>query len=95
MSLYSFKLSLSTRSYLPPQPSTRMSSSYIYASLSLIALCSLAGAGVGVGSGVAMMYSAMAEEESKKVGAPAVAHSVVEKKAPVSRGFAASGASSQ
>ena len=34
-----------------------MSSSYIYASLSLVGLCALAGAGVGVGSGVAMMYS--------------------------------------
>lgn len=41
-----------------------MSSSYVYASLSLISLCALAGAGVGVGSGVAMMYSQVGSQQA-------------------------------
>ncbi|KAK9798546.1 hypothetical protein WJX73_001701 [Symbiochloris irregularis] len=67
-----------------------MSSSYIYASLSLIGLCSLAGAGVGVGSGVAMMYSQLAAAEQQKSQTSAVvAHSPLEKRITVTRGFAA------
>eukprot|EP00951_Prasinocladus_malaysianus_P031988 scaffold309270_cov37-Prasinocladus_malaysianus.AAC.1 len=66
-------------------------SSYAYASLSLIGLCALAGAGVGVGSGIAMMTTAMMEEEAKAAKAPKVAaNSIKEKKISVFRGFAAS-----
>lgn len=66
-------------------------SNYAAVSLSLIGLCALAGAGVGVGSGIAMMSASMMAEEAKTAQAPrSSAHSVLEKKISVFRGFAAS-----
>ena len=49
----------------------------------------LAGAGVAVGSSVGFMVAAMAEEEAKST---AVAHTPLEKKVVINRGFAAAGA---
>lgn len=59
--------------------------------MGLLSLTALVGAGVGVGSAVGMMTMAMAEEEQKQQGkAGAVAASPVEKRANMTRGFAAS-----
>lgn len=60
----------------------------VYVSLSLIGLVGIVGAGVAVGSGVGMMTMQLAAAEQEQQ-AKAVAHSPVERKVTVSRGFAA------
>eukprot|EP00208_Stichococcus_sp_RCC1054_P005991 CAMPEP_0206148720 /NCGR_PEP_ID=MMETSP1473-20131121/37401_1 /ASSEMBLY_ACC=CAM_ASM_001109 /TAXON_ID=1461547 /ORGANISM="Stichococcus sp, Strain RCC1054" /LENGTH=67 /DNA_ID=CAMNT_0053546143 /DNA_START=864 /DNA_END=1067 /DNA_ORIENTATION=- len=54
--------------------------------LGLLSLVSIAGAGIAVGSGIGLMAHAMVEEEAKT---SAVAHTPVEKKITINRGFAA------
>lgn len=61
----------------------------VYVSLSLIGLVGIVGAGVAVGSGVGMMTMQLAAAE-QQAEAKAVAHTPVETKVVVSRGFAAS-----
>eukprot|EP00887_Chlorella_sp_A99_P000893 scaffold5.g893.t1 len=60
-------------------------------SLSIIALCGLVGAGVAVGSGVGMITLA-AEEQAKQQqqDGKSAAHSVLERRFVLNRGFAAS-----
>ena len=60
-----------------------------YLSLSLIGLVGIVGAGVAVGSGVGMMTMQLAAAEAEQP-AKTVAHSPLERKVVVSRGFAAS-----
>lgn len=61
----------------------------VYVSLSLIGLVGIVGAGVAVGSGVGMMTMQLAAAEQQEQ-AKAVAHTPVERKITVSKGFAAS-----
>ncbi|KAI3434850.1 hypothetical protein D9Q98_002904 [Chlorella vulgaris] len=76
-------------------PATMPLTQNISLSLSIIALCGLVGAGVAVGSGVGMMSMAVLEAEKQQQQQQVAAHSPLEQKVVVSRGFAASGAQQQ